>query len=143
MKKTAILILLALLTFTPMAWAWNGTGTEADPYQISSTADWNTLATNVNNGSQTYSGKYFILMADITVTETISSGTPATMVGTSDSNSFRGTFDGNGNKVARYQSKHNLINNDYTYNYDDNGFLTSIVAENDSTFYNYIEQTLE
>ena len=129
MKKTAILILLALLTFTPMAWAWNGTGTEADPYQISSTADWNTLATNVNNGSQTYSGKYFILMADITVTETISSGTPATMVGTSDSNSFRGTFDGNGHTI--------------TLNYNDNGFLTSIVAENDSTFYNYIEQTLE
>ena len=129
MKKTAILILLALLTFTPMAWAWNGTGTEADPYQISSTADWNTLAANVNNGSQTYSGKYFILMADITVTETISSGTPATMVGTSDSNSFRGTFDGNGHTI--------------TLNYNDNGFLTSIVAENDSTFYNYIEQTLE
>ena len=129
MKKTAILILLALLTFTPMAWAWNGTGTEADPYQISSTADWNTLATNVNNGSQTYSGKYFILMADITVTETISSGTPATMVGTSDSNSFRGTFDGNGHTI--------------TLNYDDNGFLTSVVAENDSTFYQYIEQTLE
>ena len=112
-----------------MAWAWNGTGTEADPYQISSTADWNTLATNVNNGSQTYSGKYFILMADITVTETISSGTPATMVGTSDSNSFRGTFDGNGHTI--------------TLNYDDNGFLTSVVAENDSTFYQYIEQTLE
>ena len=67
----------------------------------------------------------------------------------SKTNAFTGTPlawampDGDGNKVARYQSKHNLINNDYTYNYDDNGFLTSVVAENDSTFYQYIEQTLE
>lgn len=54
----------------------------------------------MNNGSQTYSGKYFILMADITVTETISSGTPAKMVGTSDSKSFQGTFDGNGHTIT-------------------------------------------
>ncbi|MBO7084231.1 MAG: hypothetical protein J6W30_10345 [Bacteroidales bacterium] len=66
MKK--ILILLALIAFAPMAWAqWTGSGTASDPYQISSTTDWNTLATNVNNGSQTYSGTYFKLTADITV----------------------------------------------------------------------------
>ena len=128
-RNKLFLTFLTLLAFGQTAWAWNGSGTEADPYQISSTADWNTPADNVNNGSQTYSGKYFILMADITVTETISSGTPAKMVGTSDSKSFQGTFDGNGHTI--------------TLNYNDNGFLTSVVAENDSTFYNYIEQTLE
>ena len=101
MKKLSLILLFALLAFAPTAWAqWNGSGTEADPYQISSTANWNTLATNVNNGSQTYSGKFFKLMADITLTETISSGTPNTMVGSSDSNSFRGTFDGNGHTIT-------------------------------------------
>lgn len=50
--------------------------------------------------------------------------------------------DGDGIAVARFMSKHNQIEEGYTYNYDENGLLTSIVAENDSTFYNYIEQTL-
>ena len=48
MKKLSLFLLLALLGFGPMAWAqWQGSGTEADPYQIRSTADWNTLANNV------------------------------------------------------------------------------------------------
>ena len=50
--------------------------------------------------------------------------------------------DGDGNAVARFMSKHNQIEDGYTYNYDENDLLISIVAENDSTFRNYIEQTL-
>ena len=99
MKKTAILILFALLAFGQTAWAWNGSGTESDPYKINSESDWTQLCTNVNNGSQTYSGEYFILMANITVTETVSD-TPAKMVGSSDSKSFQGTFDGNGYTIT-------------------------------------------
>ena len=75
-----------------------GTGTATDPYLIYSQADWNEFAANVNSGT-TYSGQFFKLTADITVTETISSGTPTKMVGTSDSNSFQGTFDGNGHTI--------------------------------------------
>lgn len=51
--------------------------------------------------------------------------------------------DGDGTAVARFMSKHNQIEEGYTYNYDENSLLTSIVAENDSTFYQYIEQTVE
>ena len=51
-------------------------------------------------------------------------------------------FDGSGSMVARRQSKHNLIGEGYTCNYNDKGYLISYVMENDSTFYNYIEQTL-
>ena len=51
--------------------------------------------------------------------------------------------DGDGIAVARFMSKHNQIEDGYTYNYDENGLLISIVAENDSIFYNYIEQTLK
>ena len=67
-----------------------GTGTEQDPYLISSEADWYYLANKVNNGN-TYSGKYFQLTEDVSVT---------TMVGSSESNSFRGTFDGDGHTLT-------------------------------------------
>lgn len=65
------------------------TGTEDAPYLITSVADWNNLATKVNNGNN-FSGKFFRLTADIDVT---------TMVGNSESNSFMGTFDGNGHTL--------------------------------------------
>lgn len=50
--------------------------------------------------------------------------------------------DGDGYVVSRFMSKHNQIHESYTYSYDENRYLTSYVKENDSTFYNYIEQTL-
>ena len=48
------------------------------------------MANKVNNGND-YSGKYFRLTEDISVT---------TMVGNSESNSFRGTFDGDGHTLT-------------------------------------------
>ena len=86
-RHTALL-LLAFVSLS--AWAWSGSGTSGDPYLITSTSDWNTLASNVNGGT-TYSGNYFRLTNDISVT---------TMVGNSESNSFRGTFDGYGHTLT-------------------------------------------
>ena len=40
-------------------------------------------------------------------------------------------------------SKHNVFDASYTYNYDEKDRLISKVKENDSTFYYYIEQTME
>ena len=89
MKRNKLfLILFALLAFGQTAWAWSGNGTAADPYQITSESDWNTLATN--SASNSYSGMYFKLTADINV---------STMVGT-DSFKFSGTFDGNGHTLT-------------------------------------------
>jgi len=51
-------------------------------------------------------------------------------------------FDGNGSMVAQRMSKHNLIREDYTCTYNEKGYLISYVKENESIFYNYIEQTL-
>jgi len=86
MKKHFYLF-FALLAFGQTAWAQglSGSGTEADPYLITSTADWNTFASNVNRDND-YLNKFLKLTADITVTE---------MAGTSSSK-FHGTFDGNG-----------------------------------------------
>ena len=66
-----------------------GEGTEASPYLIASTADWNDLSTAVNGGTE-YSGIYFKLTANISVT---------TMIGASDK-PFRGSFDGGGHTLT-------------------------------------------
>ena len=99
MKKllATILALMMALGVTTMAWAeedWTGSGTEADPYVITTEAGLNKLATNVNNG-ELYSGKYFNLGASITVTD----WTPIGQKG-SETNKFAGTFDGNGQTVT-------------------------------------------
>ena len=94
--RDSLLFLFVLLAFGPTAWAQfsGGTGTEADPYQISSIADWNTLSNNVKNGT-TYSGQYFILTADL---GTSIDNRITTMVGTKK-HPFQGIFDGNGKSM--------------------------------------------
>ncbi len=67
----------------------SGEGTEASPYLIASTTDWNNISAAVNGG-ETYSGKYFKMTANV--------GTVSTTVGTSAS-AFNGTFDGNGHTL--------------------------------------------
>ena len=53
----------------------------------------------MNNGTSTYSSKFFKLMADITVEESFSAP-PTKMVGRSEDVNFRGTFDGNGHTLT-------------------------------------------
>lgn len=64
----------------------SGEGTEDSPYLIASTTDWNNLVSAVNAG-ETYSGKYFKMTDNISVSERTS---------TSQINPFSGTFDGGG-----------------------------------------------
>lgn len=84
-----------------------GTGTETDPYLISNGAQLAYLAQTVNSGTG-YSGEYFKLTSDIVLNDTtdweswdkdtanLNKWTP---IG-ADSNSFTGTFDGNGHTVS-------------------------------------------
>ena len=88
MNRKLLLLLTALLTMAQGVWAWSGSGTQANPYLITSESDWNTLATN--SASNTYTGTYFKLTADFTVT---------TMVGTG-SYKFGGIFDGGGHTLT-------------------------------------------
>ncbi len=67
-----------------------GTGTEDDPYLISTSDDWNAFATMTAQGANT--GAYYKLTADIEVSKT---------VGTQD-HPFKGVFDG-GNKTLNVQ----------------------------------------
>ena len=89
MRKIKLLTLLAVLVCAANMWAWSGDGSSGNPYLIASESDWNALATNVNAGNS-YSGKYFQLTADITVSE---------MVGT-DANRFSGIFIGEGHTLT-------------------------------------------
>ena len=81
-----------MLLMVQGASAWSGSGNSAsDPILIANANDWNTLATNVASGTN-YSGKYFKLTADITVT---------TIVGSySGTKTFNGTFDGGGHTLT-------------------------------------------
>ena len=67
-----------------------GTGTENDPYTIGNAAEWKSFAYFVNAGNN-YSGQFVKLTDDIEVTE---------MVGTSETNSFQGTFLGNNHTLT-------------------------------------------
>ena len=71
-------------------WDFLGSGTSVDPYLIKSADVWNFLADKVNNGNA-YSGKYFRLTDDISVTTIVG---PDTSEG--NNKAFSGTFDGNG-----------------------------------------------
>jgi hypothetical protein len=95
MKKNLFTTMSSLL-IAISAFAYSGgNGTEQNPYLISSRADMEQLASNVNNG-QTYSGAYFKLTRDLTE----ASDTVTTVIGNSDSYYFSGIFDGNGHKIA-------------------------------------------
>ena len=75
-------------------WETEYAGTETDPYLISNVEQWDMLASNVSISGIHYSGEYFKLTENISVTE---------MVGTS-SNKFSGTFDGNGQTLTFNQN---------------------------------------
>lgn len=59
-----MMLLILLCTMVQMAWAWEGSGTSADPYLIKTSADWKQLADDVSGGNS-YSGLFFEMTADI------------------------------------------------------------------------------
>ncbi len=95
MQKTFYLILSLLCAVVQVAWAQfgGGDGSAKNPYIISTTAHWNQFATDVNGGN-TYSDKYFLLNADISVTATVGTGTTG-----NNAKTFNGTFDGGGHTL--------------------------------------------
>lgn len=102
-------LLLMCLTVTT-AWAWDGSGTFNDPYQIKTTGDLNQLASDVNGGIG-YEGTYFKLMNDINYTHfsawndsssTENNFTPIGGLGNElgDAKCFEGDFNGNNKTVC-------------------------------------------
>lgn len=67
-----------------------GSGTQADPWQVSTAADFNKIGTYMVATSNTFTGEYFKVLADLDFTgiELVPAGTQTLM--------FNGIFDGNG-----------------------------------------------
>lgn len=84
MKQKVMMTIALLCLVVQGAWAWNGSGTSADPYQIQTSADWKQLADDVSGG-KSYSGQYFEMIADVDA--------QGVSVGNSDK-PFSGTFSG-------------------------------------------------
>ncbi len=72
-----------------------GSGTNIDPYTISTTVEWDIFAYLINNGTNSFSGQFLKLMADISVTTKC-----GTVSGSTQENAFSGTFDGNGKTIT-------------------------------------------
>lgn len=70
-------------------------GTADDPYIITTTSQMELLAMRVNEQGETYHDKHFRLDADLDF-----SGKTYIPIGNSTSNTFQGTFDGNGHTIA-------------------------------------------
>ena len=94
MRTHNALIALALAAGCGMASAseltLTGSGTADSPYQIGSAADWNTLAAYMNENSDTLTGKYVLLTADIDFTDT----------GVTAISAFGGDLDGNSKTLS-------------------------------------------
>ena len=73
-----------------VAWPTQGKGTEDNPYIINSTDDWNGFANAVTGGC-TFSGQYVQMNSNISV---------SAMVGADETNSFQGTFLGDGHTLT-------------------------------------------
>jgi len=89
MKKTLVTMAL-LIIVAAGAWAWDGSGTQTDPYLIQNRADWKQLADDVSGG-KSYSGRFFRMTDDIDALG-ISVGTAVWP--------FSGTFDGDGHTLT-------------------------------------------
>ena len=94
-------MLLVLLLTATTAWAGDfwGSGTAADPYQISTPQQWKRFAYMVNAENGTYGDKCYKLTNDITVTGSWSDDEEV-FVGDVASCAFRGTFDGGGKTLT-------------------------------------------
>lgn len=73
---------------------WSGSGTETDPYLITSAADLKLLATKVNDRVDNFANKHFKLTKDITVSNYRPIGS------TDHSGGFQGNFDGNHHTIT-------------------------------------------
>ena len=97
---TVILLLTGLSGGGNQAYALSGSGTSADPFKISSEADWKEIANGIYHGN--YVSSYIELEKDITVTFNYYWDS----IGRTSS-SFQGTFDGQGHTLTIYINDNN------------------------------------
>lgn len=92
-----IFVLLFLLLGSQCAFAYDGYGTADQPYLIKSASDWTQLYQDSRFNNKDYAGKYFRLVADISV---IDDYYLDNVVGWDSDYPFRGVFDGDGHTLT-------------------------------------------
>lgn len=93
-----------------------GTGTENDPYLISSVEDLKNMAEAVNQGtaSSTYNEKHYKLTKNLTLTpEDVDSWKPIGPVHFA----FSGSFDGGGNTISGFNASHTITEQDKPFGF--------------------------
>ena len=161
MKKIFTLIFACIAAMTAMAqsdgstvtnaWGLAGTGTEADPYLVSTAADFKAMAANCN-ADHKGTGEYFKMTNDIDFGGSAENPVQLPAIG-KDGNAkiteivygFNGTFDGNNHTISGIY--HTESNNNAAGKYnalfgciDKNGVVRNIVFDenNHITSYNYV-----
>ena len=108
MHALALLLTIAALAVGQgaSAMAWSGSGTEENPYKITSTSDLDALATDVNSGKH-YADTYFELTKDISYSYTYSWDSNNALASENNftaiggyGHSFQGHFDGKGHTIS-------------------------------------------
>ena len=161
MKKIFTLIFACIAAMTAMAqsdgstvsnaWGLTGTGTAADPYLVSTAADFKAMAKNCN-ADHKGTGEYFKMTNDIDFGGTAESPVQLPAIG-KDGNAqitkiaygFDGTFDGDGHTISGIYHTENGNNAEGKYNalfgcIDKNGVVKNIIfsENNHITGYNYV-----
>lgn len=91
------LLAICLLSLPASAKYGGGTGRLDDPYLIYTAEQMNTIGSNREDWD-----KHFKLMADISLS--VYTGTDFKIIGTTNTNAFKGVFDGNGRKISMFTS---------------------------------------
>jgi hypothetical protein len=98
-KKSLFTLFIVLLGFSANAattYNWEGSGTESNPYQVKAIAEFQRIQSDVNNGIDSYEGKYFVLATNIALPSGNNAWTP---IGSTE-RPFRGNFNGDNHTIT-------------------------------------------
>lgn len=118
---------------------WLGTGTEDDPYLISTKADLELIATNVNGSSySSYSGIYFKMTGDIDLKGDADNQWTAIGPPYSESQPFKGNFDGNGHTISGLYIDKSSVSYQGVFGYINGGSVSNLAVGGKVTGYAYV-----
>lgn len=154
MKKITLTLTLCLnfgLAAIAGDWGLNGSGTEADPYQISSASDFTKMAEKIS-ATNTGLGEYFKVMNDIDFKGTESDPVQLPAIGkagitniTTVAWGFEGTLDGDNHEIKGIYHTNNANSIEGKFNalfssLGENGTIKNLVfgSENYVSSYNYV-----
>jgi hypothetical protein len=108
-----------------------GNGTEADPYLITSTADWNALIAFADNTGDDLNGKFVKITNDLEFTDDV----PASRFSTDGVTLFAGTLDGDNHVVSGIKLASDVASNGALFRYiNADGTVKNITFRGEASF---------